>query len=95
MHFYQHVSVIIISFYLSLSSLKENGCTRNLYCVINPLHLNGKMLSLYLSALKSQVGKRCLAMSFHFLNFLLYNYTSLFHIICLKGLYRHKRLCEI
>jgi len=51
---------------LSYSSLKENKCTRSLYCVINPLHLNGKTLSQYLSALNSLMGKHCPAVPCHF-----------------------------
>lgn len=52
--------------HLSSSSLKENKCTRSLYCVINPLHLNGKTLSHYLSALNGRMGKHCPAMPCHF-----------------------------
>lgn len=73
--FYNHYKL------LSSSSLKESKCTRSLYCVINPLHLNGRTLSQYLSAPNGRLGKHCPAMSCHFKNFVRLLITCLFFTI--------------
>ena len=43
----------------------------------------------------SRMGNTALQRHVVFKIFYTYNYMSLFHNICLKDLYRHKRLCEI
>jgi len=54
-----------------------------------------RFLTLYVRTGNTVQEMKCPMGKHLFKMFSIYNYTSLFHSICLKDLYRHKSLCEV